>query len=65
MDLSITPPRIVNSRVIGSAPAHGDLRAWDEVFPDGSVKSFEEFHTVTYLAGMDLHMGHVLVRQTA
>jgi hypothetical protein len=65
MDLSITPPRIVNSRVIGQAPAHGDLRAWDEIFPDGSLKSFEEYHSVVYLKGFDLNMGLVLVRQTA
>lgn len=64
MDLSITPPRIVNSRVIGQAPAHGALRAWDEIFPDGSVKSFEEFHHVITLATFG-PMGTVGVRQTA
>lgn len=64
MDLSITPPRIVNSRVIGQAPAHGDLRAWDEVFPDGTVKTFEEFHHVITLATLG-RMGTVGVRQTA
>ena len=61
-DLSITPPRIVNSRVIGRAPAHGDLRAWDEIFPDGTVKSFEEYHTSVYLPSQDIRLGLVLVR---
>jgi hypothetical protein len=65
MDLSINPPRIVNSRVVGNASAHGDLRAWDEVFPDGSIKSFEEYHSTVYLKGLDINMGLVLVRQIA
>lgn len=64
MDLSINPPKIVNSRVIGHAPAHGALRAWDEVFADGTVKSFEEFHHVVVLATFG-PMGTVGVRQTA
>ncbi len=62
-DLSITPPRIVNTRVIGRAPAHGDLRAWDEVFPDGTVKSFEEFHHIIVLPTFG-PMGTVGVRET-
>lgn len=62
MDLSITPPRIVNSRIIGTAPAHGELRAWDEIFPDGTVKSFEEFHHVIVLSNIG-PMGTVGVRQ--
>ena len=62
-DLSITPPRIVNMRVIGRAPAHGDLRAWDEVFPDGTVKSFEEFHHIIVLPTFG-PMGTVGVRET-
>lgn len=64
MDLSVTPPRIFNSRVIGHAPSHGALRAWDEIFLDGSVKSFEEFHHVITLATFG-PMGTVGVRQTA
>ena len=62
-DLSITPPRIVNMRVIGRAPAHGDLRAWDEVFPDGTVKSLEEFHHIIVLPTFG-PMGTVGVRET-
>jgi hypothetical protein len=61
-DLSMTPPRIINSRVIGRAPQHGDLRAWDEVFPDGTVKSFEEFHHIINLTNIG-PMGTVGVRQ--
>jgi hypothetical protein len=64
MDLSITPPIIVNSRVIGQAPGHGDLRAWNEVFPDGTVKSFEEFRHV-FTAPSIGRVGMVGVRQTA
>lgn len=62
-DLSVTPPRITNVRVIGKAPAHGDLRAWDEVFPDGAVKSFEEFHHVVMTKAFG-PMGLIGVRQT-
>jgi hypothetical protein len=64
MNLSITPPRIVNSRVIGQASSHGALRAWDEVFPDGTVKSFEEFRHVVTLPSIG-RVGMVGVRQTA
>lgn len=64
MNLSITPPRIVNSRVIGQAPAHGALRAWDEIFPDGTVKSFKEFRHVVTLPSIG-RVGMVGVRQTA
>lgn len=61
-DLSITPPRIINKRVIGHAPAHGDLRAWDEVFPDGTVKGFEEFYHIIALPNIG-PMGTVGVRE--
>ena len=64
IDLSTNAPKIINSRLIGHS-ADGPMHAWDEVFADGTVKSFEEFYMVTYLPGMDINLGHIGVRQTA
>ena len=40
-----------SERVIGTCP-QGDLIAWDEMYPDGSVKTFKEiYQTATGASG--------------
>jgi len=41
-------PKVIedSKRRIGSTPSGQPLIAWDEVYPDGSIKSFGEYWTV-------------------
>lgn len=54
---------ITNSRLIGHAHGH-EMHAWDEIEPDGTVRSFEEYPTTCYLPVAGFTIGLTMVRET-
>jgi hypothetical protein len=48
------------TRVIGACPS-GPLTAWDELYPDGTVRTFMEVYTVTEGASGTKYGGTVVV----